>query len=147
MLLRTLFIAMALMLAIPLAWRGLQSEQVKQWWNPPPPPKPFQFDNGTVRQAPPPTTGAVQTVSPGLKKCRQGERLVYTDGPCPAGSRPENIGGTVNVVTMPKAPEAKASAPGFKAPGGKLPNARDLMQDTGPTIREQHMERTINNIR
>jgi hypothetical protein len=149
MLLRVLFVSLALMIAAPLAWRAMQSDSVKNWWNPPPPPKPFQFDNGTVRQAPQPS-GPLQTVSPGLKKCRQGDKLVYTDGPCPAGSKPETISGNVNVVSMPKpAPAQAAAAPGKPASGAlaRLPNVRDALHDPGPTIREKAMERAIDNIR
>jgi hypothetical protein len=141
MLLRALLTSLILLVALPLGWRLLQSPVVQAWWSPPPPPRPIVFDNGSVRE-PRATSGAgAQTVSPGLKKCRQGERLLYTDGPCPPGSRPEAVGGTVNVVTLPK-PAAKPAS----APAG-LPTARTLLQDPGPTLREQHLERSVERMR
>jgi hypothetical protein len=154
MILRTLFLTLAALLCLALGWRALQTDAFKTWWNPPPPPKAFQFDNGSVRAAPVAASGPAMALNPGLKKCRQGERVVYTDGPCPAGSKFEAMGGTVNVVNMPKAPASTARErasdkgnPGEINPSGRLPNVRDLLHDPGPTLREQHTERVINAVR
>lgn len=59
----------------------------------------------------PPQTGATPRAQAGAtaapRKCRQGERVIYTDGDCPAGTHEQAlVGGTVSVL-----PAAPAAAP------------------------------------
>lgn len=150
MILRLLTVALVLIVGLPMGWRLLQSPQWRDWLNPPAPvKKAFQFDNGTVREPPAPASGPAIDVSPGLRKCRQGERVVYTDGPCPAGSKPVTLGGTVNVVPGTRPAEAAAPGPGASQPPGarRPPHVRDLMHDSGPTLNEQAMERAMQQTR
>jgi hypothetical protein len=147
--LRLLMIGLVLLVAGPLGWRLWQSPAVQAWWHPAPPPRPIVFDNGTVRALPPAASGPAAVVSPGLKKCRRGERIVYTDSWCPEGSTPVSIDrGTVNVV-QPAVPATAARVPGSPAgQPGRLPHARDVLTNTDePSIRDQHLERTIDRMR
>lgn len=75
-----------------------------------------------------------------LRKCLQGSRVVYTDGPCPAGSREQAVSeGRVSVVPATPVPALPPAA------AASLPNARDILgrPDDG-TLRDQRMERQIN---
>lgn len=72
-----------------------------------------------------------------LRKCLQGSHILYTDGPCPAGSREQAVSdGRVTVVPATPVPAAAAAS---------RPNARDILgrPDDG-TLRDQRMERQIN---
>ncbi|MBL8328452.1 MAG: hypothetical protein JNJ71_06340 [Rubrivivax sp.] len=144
---RILVVAMALIVGLPLAWRLIQSPEVQAWWSPvAAEPSRFRFDNGSVRQPPAPASGPLVDVSPGLKKCRQGERVIYTDAVCPPGTQPVLMaGGTVNVVKGSKVEPAPApgSASGAAAGKGRPPHVRDLLNDGSPSLREQHMERVM----
>lgn len=54
---------------------------------------------------------AAATTQP--RKCRNGDQVIYTDGPCPAGTREQALaGGTVTVLPGPAAaaPASAASA-------------------------------------
>ena len=149
MLVRLLVIGLIVLVGGPLGWRVWQSPTVQNWWNPPPPPKPIVFDNGTVREAPQPASGPTVVVSPGLKKCRKGERIVYTDSWCPEGTTPVAIErGTVNVV-KPAVPVAAAKpADGSASQPRRLPHVRDVLDySKEPSIRDQHLERTIDRMK
>ena len=76
----------------------------------------------------------------GLQKCLADGRVIYTDGSCPAGSRPQALdGGTLSVVSSPP-PPARAAAPGQPA----LPHARDALLDPqGVDIRQRRMDAVI----
>ncbi len=58
------------------------------------------------------------------RKCRRGEQILYTDGPCPAGTQPLALdGGSLSVLPAAPRPapaEAAASAPGAAAQADRL---------------------------
>lgn len=147
--LRLLVAGLALLVGLPMAWRLWQSPQVQAWWRPPADmARPIIFDNGTVRQPPAPASGPLVDVSPGLKKCRRGERVIYTDSWCPEGTTPVAIErGTVNVV-KPTAPVASAPAGAAPASGAAAsdPNRRRNIRDVldvsrQPSLYDQQVER------
>jgi hypothetical protein len=152
MVLRLLLAALVAVVALPVAWRLVQSAEFKAWMTPQAPAKPFKFDNGTVREPPASAAGSGTVVSHGLKKCRQGERVVYTDGQCPPGSVTVPIGGTVNVIDggprPARAPEVAGPADGAASPAGqgkRLPHVRDVLDySRQPSLRDQHLERLGN---
>ncbi|TAK79820.1 MAG: hypothetical protein EPO01_21950 [Aquabacterium sp.] len=71
---------------------------------------------------PPPAAGKLQ-------KCVSPGRALYTDGPCPAGTRPAEVrGGSVTVVAPVPATTVAASASAAKgAASGGLPTVRDVL--------------------
>jgi hypothetical protein len=67
-------------------------------------------------------------------------RTIYTDDPCPRGSREQALGG--GSLTVMPAFRADALPPLPKA--ASIPNARDLLTTPGePTLAERHMERVL----
>jgi hypothetical protein len=72
----------------------------------------------------------------GVRKCQTKTKIIYTDDPCPPGSRERTVdGGTTMVV-----PATSVS----RMPAVKIPNARDVFaQDDGPTLRDKRMEQII----
>lgn len=86
----------------------------------------IEFDNGSNRDA----TGVTRVVpraAAGPHKCRQGERVIYTDGACPPGTKEIALEqGTLNVVAMPRAAPA-ASAPASAPPPGMADRVVDRM--------------------
>jgi len=75
-----------------------------------------------------------------LRKCVSGPRVLYTDGPCPEGSKEQSVEkGTVTVVVGQRPPGAAAAAD----PAASPPGARDVPAPAGEqSIREKRMERT-----
>jgi hypothetical protein len=77
----------------------------------------------------------------GVRKCRQGQALIYVNGPCPNGSQPLAMdGGAVTLVPAHKAPLLPATGAASRA------NMRELLVGPGgpgPDLREQMMERAI----
>jgi hypothetical protein len=152
MVFRALAAALAALLVLPLLWRLSQSDAVRSWWSPPvATAKPFQFDNGTVREPAVAASGSTAAVVQGLKKCRVGERLVYTDGPCPKGSAVVPIGGTVNVVagTRTAVDAASADAPGASASQPRrMRHVREVLDySSSPSLYDQHVERVTSQVR
>lgn len=74
----------------------------------------------------------------GVRKCRRGASVTYTNGECPPGSREEAVdAGTVTVLPAerPGAPAASASA---------TPLLRQWAGSVDPSeIRDKHLERTV----
>ena len=79
--------------------------------------------NSTVRGAAPPglpNAGPGPAAAGGLHKCLQGSQVLYTDAPCPQGSRTQAVAGAVTVVPgMPSGPPAPAAS--------GLPNVRQVL--------------------
>ncbi len=74
----------------------------------------------------------------GLHKCVQGAQVLYTDGACPAGSRPQAV--TAGAVTVVPGPRAAARA-------ASVPNVRELLAPQEETsMRDRMMDRAIDNI-
>lgn len=83
----------------------------------------------------------------GVRKCRQGEQVIYTDGDCPAGSREHAVnGGAVTVVPSQRTQATVRLPSGSDLSGGRMPHAREvLLHEEGQTrLRDQVMERVIN---
>lgn len=142
MVFRLLLAALVALVLLPMGWRIVQFAPWAAWTRPAPPPKAISFDNGTVRAPPPAAVAADRAVQPGLKKCFRGEQVLYTDGPCPAGTRAAEVTATVNVV---KAPIPAASSPAaLPVPGRRLPTVREVLDvSPGPSLRDQHTERIL----
>lgn len=109
---------------------------------------PIAFDNDRQGDLSEPSTSpqpaGTRTGPTGVRKCRQGEKIVYTDGDCPAGSREVTVnGGAVTVVPA----QSRRLAPVLSdMPQGRLPHARDVLmpEDGKANLRDQAMERVIN---
>jgi len=78
----------------------------------------------------------------GLRKCRQGTRLIYTNGECPRGSVEQAIsGGAVTVVPAQK-PD---SALDGNLPAKAAPNLRDLLgKPQEGDLRDKRIEKAVN---
>lgn len=148
MLLKRIFLGFLVLLALAAAWRWRHSEFMRglSGGAPAKPPAAFKFDNGSVRDAtaassPAPVAAITDVPIGGVRKCKKGKEVVYTDGDCPKGTQEHAIKqGTVTVVP------AQAAAP--KPPVGAEPGQARIVNpivgahiDSGPSIREQHIER------
>ncbi len=71
-----------------------------------------------------PSLSAAAPALQSVRKCIQGGQALYTDGDCPAGSRPQTMQ-TDRVTVLPAAPKPAAAA--ASAAGKKIPNVRDLL--------------------
>lgn len=93
--------------------------------------------------------GAAATQS--LRKCVLGSQVLYTDGACPGGSRPQTVDSD-RLSVLPAAPKPAAVAAGdaagpaaAPASSAALPHVRGLLgtpQDGN--LREKMMDRAIN---
>ena len=100
MLLKRIFMGMAALLLASFVWRQWQSGML-QWLHPEQQQKApeFQFDNGTVRQYQPRVSVEPLQARGGVRKCKKGDKTLYTDNPCPPNSQELPVNqGTVNVV-------------------------------------------------
>jgi hypothetical protein len=102
----------------------------------------IRFDNDTTALPPAgDSTPARQDIRSGMRKCLRGAEVLYTDAPCPAGSREAKVaGGAVTVLpgtpatTVLRPPKAAASAP----------NVRDLLLPPGEAnLRDRQMEKVV----
>ncbi len=113
---------------------------------PKPQPKPFVFDNGSVRDHAPASSEPGQPVASSLpqgalRKCAKGGEVIYTNVACPARYKELGVGGNVNVVASAEAAKpAKAEASGASAPS-KLHKALGMTPDE--RLRDRMMERAI----
>lgn len=91
----------------------------------------IKFDNGTVRQQPDPASAASAVVQSrptgpgGMRKCKKGSTVVYTDRICPPGTQEMDIGGNVNVV------------------GGGVPAGAKKAPAEEPDLREQRIQNVL----
>ena len=102
----------------------------------------IKFDNDT----PTPAAGDEQkrknaSTQPGLRKCRKGHEVLYTNGTCPDGSKELSMdGGTVTVMPAqettkpPAAASPDASRPDIQHPPGPTDHANSLDQRTEKII-------------
>lgn len=109
-------------------------------------PKPFVFDNGTIRDNPAPASAPKQATlqsPPGvLRKCVRGDTVTYSNLDCPIGTRERPIkADTVTVLPAIEAPLATLP----NKPAGKthaaLQNALDLKRDE--ELRRRMIDRAI----
>jgi hypothetical protein len=82
--------------------------------------------------AAPPAARSVAAPAPHVvRKCVGGERVVYTDGDCPAHSRAQQLGG--NVTVLPAPPARAVDAPPT--------TVRDLALKPGePTLQQRRLD-------
>ena len=149
MTIKTIFGALILAVLLSMAWHYRQAEFIQQWVHHGDQAKPvdISFDN-----APPPSAGpppqsaerqptAVKVVG-GMRKCKKGAQVIYTDGDCPVGSKELDIhGGSVTVVPG-QSPVSKLAD---SAQSASRPNVRDLLVDPkGANLQEKRIEQIIN---
>lgn len=129
---RLIFGAALLALLVAAGWSLRNSPTLQGWLHPrgqhPPV---ITFDNGSVRQPAPAASdvAAVPIKAPGgVRKCRKGKTVVYTDRICPEGMAEEAVAnGSVTVL------------PGQKPAASTAKAASDAVG-----LREKRMERIIN---
>lgn len=149
---KTILTGGAAVLLLSVAWKNWNSDWVQSLTGthrtkaqPP-----LRFDNDDLRRDATTTEPARQTAPKGLagvRKCRQGEQVTYTDGDCPAGSREHAVnGGAVTVVPSQRIQATVRLPSGSDMSGGRLPHAREvLLHEEGQTrLRDQAMEGVIN---
>lgn len=142
---KTIAKGMAALMVLSVGWKYKDAALVQEWLassraqaRPA-----IQFDNDTPGEAP--VSSALEQTARkrglvGVRKCRQGETVVYTDGDCPAGSREFAVtGGVVTVVPAQSTLTVPAS------PSGRLPHARDVLlpDDGNARLHDKAMERVI----
>lgn len=149
---KTIFTGMAALLLLSMAWKYQDAESVQSFLaSQRPQSQPtIQFDNDAQTHTAPATemtrAGGRTGVS-GVRKCRKGEQVIYTDGECPSGSREHAVnGGSVTVVPAQRSVPSPELPSASERPGSGLPNARELLRpdDGQARLRDQAMERVIN---
>ena len=142
---KTITKGMAALMVLSVGWKYKDALLMQEWLAPnraqarPA----IKFDNDGPGNATVSNTLQQPTARKGLggvRKCRRGETVIYTDGDCPAGSREFAVtGGAVTVVPG----QSPLNAPAL--PSGRLPHAREVLQpDEGNArLRDQAMERVI----
>lgn len=89
-----------------------------------------------VTQSLPQTQPSATSGAARHRKCVSGQKVLYTDEPCPSGYKSAQVEGNVTVVHIQasQAPAAAASSP--------IPNARQLLAPTDDgAFRERALER------
>lgn len=142
---KTIAKGMAVLMVLSVGWKYKDAALVQEWLAPSrTQARPaIKFDNDAPGEAP--ASSALEhtpsrTGLAGVRKCRQGETVIYTDGDCPAGSREFAVtGGAVTVVPG----QSTLNAPAL--PSGRLPHAREVLlpDDGSARLRDQAMERVI----
>ena len=131
-----------------IGWRTLHTEAAQQWLHPQTTqPLVINFDNQEPPSAGPPPQAGESTITPmpkaasGLRKCRKGNQVTYTDGDCPAGSKEQTVGGTVTVV-----PGQTVTQSSHTSGTDKLhANVRDILLDPrDANLRDKRMDQIIN---
>lgn len=120
------------LLVVAAAALAKYSEQISAWLAPPPPPKPFVFDNGSVREPPVVTRPPLAQQTGPLKRCEKAGSVTYTDQPCAPGAKARPVGGSMSVVDG----YPTAAAPASSAAGAQQQLRRALDVD-GPTLRDR----------
>jgi hypothetical protein len=148
MLLKRIFIVLALLLLAGAAWRVRNAPWVQALMYPPDARAPqIQFDNGSARLPEPPasSTGVWFTPPGRMRKCVRGSTVSYTDQLCPPGMREQALAqGTVSVLPG----QAGAAPAAAKAPPGADPQRPRTVRDVlappeANPLREQQMDRVI----
>jgi hypothetical protein len=106
--------------------------------------KPFEFDNGTVREQPAPASAVASSRPGGLRKCVRGNEVAYTDKVCAPGFREKPVASDrVSLVASPAAapPTTLSGAASQSAGPALLRDKLDLSQDA--RLRDKVMERAI----
>jgi hypothetical protein len=138
---KTLFWTLLLGLIASFGWHYREAPFIQRWLNPPPPVVTQERtwrDDALERPAAAQPAQAAQTVQKstgGMRKCRQGASVVYTDGDCPAGSQEHSVGGTVTVLKDQRKLVNAAKTP--QSADTALPLTED------PVMRAKRMEQVI----
>ena len=144
MTLRAIFWLALALIAASAAWR--YRDALTGGTAPPPPSKPFEFDNGTLREYAPPASGGQAAAAAGtMRKCVRGNEVLYTNFACAAGYREKPIAAD-RVNVLPSVGAARPAVPPGAAPGvsagpALLRDKLDLSQDA--RLREKAMERAV----
>jgi len=86
-------------------------------------------------------TSAPPAPAPGLRKCRQGGKVLYTSDDCPKGSAEQAIsGGSVTVVPGAKPADAPANAPAG-VPTGAPDLGKMMGKEAATELRDKRIER------
>lgn len=87
-----------------LAKVGVDAATVRRYW-------PLAGERATTSSTSAKTTGVLASPQ-GVRKCSSASGIIYTDLPCPAGSKTQAVSkGSVTVLEAPPAPAAQSSAP------------------------------------
>lgn len=112
-----------LLVAAVVAWRELPRWMQPRGHTPQPAPA-IQFDNGTVRQRPVPSSSpglrSAHQAPDALRKCVRGASVTYTNVPCPPGHQSQPVRDD-RMTVVPGAAGANATSPA--APPGPPPGA------------------------
>ena len=105
MTLKTILIATIVAILFATAWRFKDSEAIRGLvYTGQERVKKIEFDNGTVRSYFPASALGSTGISKGqaisgVRKCKRGEQIIYTDDVCPPGSKDQAIvNGIINVL-------------------------------------------------
>lgn len=129
-----------------IAWRFGALQGMQDWLHPSPAPQAnIQFDKlepprAGINLDSPPSNQGTRLVG-GMRKCKRGNDVIYTDGDCPAGSKEVNIkGGSVTVVP------GQAAATKTTDSQARPSNVRTLLTDPqkDAELRDRMMDKVIN---
>ena len=138
-----IFYGLALVLVLAVGWHYRNSDTVQSLIDPPSRhPVKVEFDNGTAHPPAP-----LQAVEPpksvaGVRKCKKGNAVIYTDGNCPPDSKELSISsGSVTVVPG----QSVGSSISSNIPALPASPSRDANPGADEqSIRDKMMERVIN---
>lgn len=145
--LQKIVVVIGLSVVAAAGWRFGQSPTFQRWMAAEAPPAPaFRFDNGSARapdadvEAEAAPASAPRAAS-GLRKCLRGTTVAYTDGPCPPGTREQDLTrGTVTVVPGQAPPKAVAS----QEPEPRRKTVRDVLAPPEEnSLKDRRMEQVI----
>lgn len=140
---RAVIFLLVVLLAASIGWR--YRAVFADWLQPEPPPKPFVWDNGSVRDTPPASAPApVQATAPpvgAMRKCVKGSETTYTNFSCPPGFKEAAIkNDRVTVVAGTPVPKPEGAKQGEAT--SALHEALDLKRDD--ELKRRVMERAMN---
>lgn len=141
MVIRVIFFAAAIVLALSAAWS--KRVQLQALFEPEHAAKPIVFDNGTVRQYSPASASEQADMPVGaLRKCMNKGEVIYTNVPCPVGHKEKPVAGPpVNVVAGQAVQVVKQPAMDGSKGASSLRDALDLSNDG--QLKDRIMERAI----
>ena len=151
MFLKKYIAGLGLVLLAGAGWRFCDSGDATQLFKPAPARPAIKFDNDEPTGAG--LAGVAQDAQPaqpdskgptGIRKCKVGGSVIYTDAPCPkSGAEQAMGGGSVTVV------KGQRPAVDVAAKAGSAPNVlRDLAGQRNPnepSMLDKHIDRQVNN--
>ena len=146
MALKTIFWGLILALLGSILWRYLEPGAFNDWLKVRgATPKPFVFDNGTLREIPARTAPDLPISAPNLakavRKCQRGAEVVYTDNPCQPGFSDQPIrNGSMTVVEASR----QANPLNEASPASRRPALRGLVHESGAdSLNQKRVERLV----